>query len=396
MAKSVTSKPLLGGEATCRITVANTGDAKGYDLSLTDVFSSSRPEPEGRITVVSLTDGNGTAYATALSTSSATGDTTISLQNIRDLAAGESYALTIVVSLAGDPSWRIGDLLNDTATATLREFPDGSGATFTGSDSAAADVVPVQLVAKSVQQSTGEHQATGTQTWPYQYTLTTQNNYTTPTDDVVLTDSLPDGLEFLGVTSGPAPDPGYPQRDATTGITTVRWTLGTLAAGQAAAIRYAAGIRYDYYGTAHGGTNRPTDDFSGQPVAGTAIPDKTTLTNTCGLTANFQGTPVSDSASASVAAAYLTIAKDADTSTGGNGTEVAYTLTYYASEYYDILEHADSESVVVHDTIPNGMTYVAGSAAPAPSSITVNPDGTTDLVWGREVCPAWKRPSVAH
>jgi len=388
VSKSVTGKPLLGGQATCRITVTNTGDAKGYNLGLSDVFSSSRPDPEGRISIVSMSDGDGAAYPTAVSTSETTGDTTVALKNIRDLSPGESYTLTIVVSLAGDPRWEVDDLLTDTATATLSQFPDGGGATYTGSAGASARVVPVRLATKSVQQSTSVHQASGTQMRPYQYTLTTQNNFTAATDDVVLVDSLPDGVEFLGVVSGPGPDPGYPQRDPATGITTVRWTFGTLAASEAVTIRYDAGIRYDYYGTDNGGTNRPADDFSGTAPTGTPVPDKRTFINTCDLTADFQGTPAIDSANASVTGAYLTIGKGADVSTGGNGTEVTYTLTYSASEYYDILEHADPESIVVRDTLPNGMTYVAGSASPVPSSITANLDGTTDLVWGGDALDA--------
>ena len=388
VSKSVSSKPLLGGQATCRITVTNTGDTKGYNLSLTDVVSSSRPDPEGRVRVVSVADADGTVFPTAVRTDPATGDTTLQLDNVRDLASGESYTLTLVLSIADDPSWRVGDLLLNGATATLREFPDGSGATYTGAANASAEVVPVKLVSKSVQQSTGVHQATGVEAWPYRYSLRVQNNPVAPTDAVVVTDVIPDGVEFLGVVAGPDPDAGYPSRDPVTGVTTVRWTLGTMAADQTQVITYAAGIRYDYYGTANGGTNRPADDFSGTPPTGRPIPDKTSFTNDAGLTAVFQGAPATDSATASVSGAYLTIAKRADVSTGGNGTEVSYTLTYCASEYYDIVEHASPDSVVVRDTVPNGMTYVPGSAAPTPSSVTINADGTTSLVWGPEVLDA--------
>ena len=43
----------------------------------------------------------------------------------------------------------------------------------------------------------------------------------------------------------------------------MQWTVGTLAAGETWTVTYGAGIRYDYYGTDNGGTNRPYDEFPG-------------------------------------------------------------------------------------------------------------------------------------
>jgi len=382
---SMTGTPLLGGEATYTVTITNTGDVKGYDLDVTTVFSSSREgsPTASAVTVVSARDADGAVYPTSVSTDPVSGDTTVTVLNIRDLAPTESYTLTIVLDLGGDPSWAVGDLLTGDATAALNDMPDGSGTWYQGSASASGEVVPIKLVTKSVAQSTAGEQATGTLDWPYTYTLDVQNNYVADTEEVVIVDTLPDGVEFLGVTSGPALDPGYPQRDAATGETTLQWTLGTMTPGQATSITYSAGIRYDYYGTDNGGTNRPHDDFSGTPPLGTPIPDDTAFENTADLTAVFQDEPVTDQDSASVTGSYLTISKGGTPSTGGNGTVVAYTLRYYASEYYDIVEAGPSITVV--DSLPDGMTY-NDDASPAPSSWAHDPlSGTTTITWGPDV-----------
>ena len=391
--KALASAPLLGGTATYTVTVQNTGDTKAYNLSLVDVLSSSRANPQGRVGFVSAQDASGVAYPTSVATDAVTGDTTIKLINIRDLAATETYRLTFTVDLSGDPSWRVNDLLNDTVTATVAQFPDGSGATYSGSASDSDPVLPIKLLDKTTQQSTGVEQATGTEGRVFHYSLDVHNNFTTVTNGVVVKDTLPDGLEFLGVTSGPALDAGYPQRDPVTGATTLRWTLGDMSPAQLQTIRYAAGIRYDYYGTAQGGTDRPTADFGGTPALGAPVPDKTTFVNHAAISATFQGTPVSDTASSSVTAAYLTIAKSASPASGGNGTVVAYTLVYSASQYYTILKQAP-DSITVTDVLPDGQSY-DGDAVPAPSSIWPNLDGTTTLIWDGDALAQLAQGSAA-
>ena len=137
------------------------------------------------------------------------------------------------------------------------QFPDGSGAVYSATASDSDRVLPIKIVDKTTQQSTGVEQATGTEGRVFHYSLDVQNNFVNVTNGVVVTDTLPDGVEFLGVTSGPAPDAGYPRRDSVTGATTLRWTVGDMSAAQLETIRYAAGIRYDYFGTADGGTTGP-------------------------------------------------------------------------------------------------------------------------------------------
>lgn len=382
VSKAASSQPLLGGTATYTITVANPAApaTKGYNLSIVDEFASS-PSPGGTsrmVTFVSATDRDGDVIPTSVATNPTTGRTTLSFINIRDLAPNETYRLTITVSLAGDPAWQAGDFLHNSVTASVAPQPDGSGTPVTAAAVAPpAKVLPIKLVTKSVLQSTGVEQATGTETHPYRYRLTVQNNYLNTTDDVVVTDTLPDGVEYLGITSGPGLDAGFPVRDPATGVTTLQWTLGSMTAGTTTEMVYETGIRYDYFGTDNGGTNRPTASLVWPLGLGVPIPDKATLTNTAGLTAEYMGQPVTDEAEASVTAAYLTIAKSGTPATGGNGTVISYSLTYTASQYYDIT----AGTVVLTDTLPAAVDYVPGSASVAPDSPTVNPDGTLTLSW---------------
>jgi uncharacterized repeat protein (TIGR01451 family)/fimbrial isopeptide formation D2 family protein len=380
--KSISGRPLLGGQATVQITVQNTGDAKGYNLSLTDVFGSSRPDPQGRVAFVSAADGGGALAPTTMSTSGVTGDTTLSFVNIRDLAPNESCAFSIVVTIdpakTGDATWAINDLLTDTATANVNTMPDGSGTTIAGTASASAKVLPI-VIDKTTDQTTGVAQATGTLSRPYTYTLTVQNNYVNPTASVVVTDTLPDGVEYLGMVSGPSPDT-TPGHDATTGVTPIKWTLGAFTPGQQRVLKIQVGIRYDYYGSADGGVHRAHDATAG-PL-GTPIPDKLTLVNTSGLTGSYgaTSTPVADAASSTVTAAYFTGQKSGSPSTGVPGTVVSYSLTAYASQYYDAMD--TTGSVIVHDTLPDGQTYDAGSASLPPYQVTHDPaTGLTDIYW---------------
>ncbi len=371
------SDPLLGGTATVSITVTNNGDVKGYNLSVDALLASNLPNPAGRVTI-----GSSSVPPTTVRLNPGTGDTDLEFFDMVDLAPTESFTLTFEVDISGDPGWEVGDLLTLAVDARVNDIPDNSGTWYAGADSAQGTVTPILLVVKDANQSTGVQQATGTEGRAYTYTLDVQNNYTNPTASVVLTDTIPDGVEFLGVASGPALDPGYPVRDPATGITQLKWTLGTMAPGQNTTIVYDAGIRYDYYGTANGGTNRLTTDFVSTPATAAIIPHKTSFLNTAGLQSAYRGslpatiTPY-DTDSASVEGTYMTIDKGGSPSSGGYGTIIDYTLTYVTSQYFT------ADTLTVTDTLPDGLTYAGVTGGtPAPASVTPNPDGTTVIIWG--------------
>ncbi len=382
---------LLGGQASYTVSVTNTdSNDKGYNLSFSSVFSSDRANPEGQVTFHSASDSRGELAPSSSVTDLVTGDTTIEFLNIKDLAPNETYTFTLTVDMSGDATWEAMDDLIHNITATVNTMPDGSGSDVEGTASDTSDVLPIALVDKIVHQSTGVEQATGTIDRPYEYEIDVQNNYTNATDSVVVTDTLPDGIEYLGVTSGHS---CTDTRDNATGITTIVCNLGTMAPGAHEEIHFDAGIRYDYFGTDNGGTNRIHDDFDGTPATGTPIPDKTVLTNHVDLAAQYQGSAITtQSDDAPVTAAYATISKSANISDGGNGDTVNYTLTYITSEYYNIIDddaNDNSSSITIHDILPDGQTYITGSASPTPTNtITENGDGTTDIYWNSSVLNA--------
>ena len=88
-------KVLLGDQASVTITVTNSGDQRGYNLSLSDTFSSL---PAGKtITFVSASTPDGPVTPTSVSTDPMTNELTVTFDDIRDLGPGESTTITIVV-----------------------------------------------------------------------------------------------------------------------------------------------------------------------------------------------------------------------------------------------------------------------------------------------------------
>ena len=67
-------------------------------------------------------------------------------------------------------------------------------------------------------------------------------------------------------------------------------------------------------------------------------------------------------------------------STAEPGRNITYSLKPSANE---ILTSGGplTEPLTITDTLPNGLVYVPGSASVTPQSVTVNPDGSTTIVW---------------
>ena len=136
-----------------------------------------------------------------------------------------------------------------------------------------------------------------------------------PVAIVVVTDTIPDGIEFLGrdERSGARPrlSPTRPRRRASREL---KWTLGTMAPGAIVTIIYDD--RHPIRLLRHRQRRHQPhhDDFSSTPATAAIIPHKTDFTNTAGLTSEYHGslpatiTPT-DSDSASVTGAYVTIDK---------------------------------------------------------------------------------------
>ena len=373
---------LLGDKTTVRVTVTNnTSDTaitgKGYNLDIGASFDSSLTSAAGKVTFVSASGGGGAQVPTINTIDAVTGIRTLGFSNIQDLAPGESLTLDIVLDTAGDPTWEVGQQILGAFTATLYDAPNGTGPRV-GSTTANGTIIPL-ILTKDANQSTAIDQASGTQTRTFTHTVKVQNNYVRPSSSIVLTDVIPDGLEYLGMVSGPAPDGGFPTTNTATGVKTLQWTIGTLLAGQSTTIVYRTGIRYDWYGTNNGGTNRQHD--SSATPTGTPIPNHTTLTNTATVGALYKGSLPTTIAlnytdTATVKTAYVTLDKTGGPATVGYGDTVNFSLNVYASQYYS------SDGILIRDFLPDGLTYTPGSASIAPSSVVPNADGTTLLTWG--------------
>ncbi len=379
-------KVLLGGNATVGITVQNTSATdRGFNLSLSGTFSSDPLRFDGRyktVTFVSASGPDGPLTPTSVTTDPVTNELTVRFDDIRDLAPTETTTIDITVSPT-DPLWEVGDKIIADVTAEVNTVANGSGATISGGPvSSESELVPIKMITKSAGQTTADTQATGCGElpaggWPYTYTIEVQNNYVNPTDNVLVTDDVPDGVEYLGISFGPAPD--VDTRDADTGIRHLEWNVGDMTAGASWTVTYNAGIRYDYFGYNNSGTNRPYDDFSGAPDSLGAPVEKNAFTNTADLEAIYESTPVSDSDTASVTGSYAAINKSVSPTSVGNGDTVTFTITIAASEYYNILQDG---TLLLTDTLPDGFTFDDTSATPAPSDWSYDAGtGVTTIEW---------------
>ena len=145
------SKPLLGGIATVRITATNTGPDKGYNLSLdTTVSASVPPTPTaGNVTIL-----NRSVPPITQSVDPSKHDVSLRFFDLTDLAPGESYTLGFDVDIADNPDWEVGDLVLIEGLGYVNDLPNSGGAWRSDADSAQAEVIPIDLVSKTVNQST--------------------------------------------------------------------------------------------------------------------------------------------------------------------------------------------------------------------------------------------------
>ncbi|MDO8964784.1 MAG: hypothetical protein Q7W30_09885 [Coriobacteriia bacterium] len=397
VSKTSSGEVLLGGQVSYAVRVMNPNSYKVYNISVQDVVSSSRVNPQGRVSFVSATDKDGNVVPTTNKRDAVgSGDTTMTFVNIRDLAPGETYDLNLTFSIdptkTGDASWVINDLVVNSAVASGNVWPDGLGAPVPGAATATASakVVPI-ILEKTTNQSTGVDQASGTEDRPYTYTLVVRNNYTTQTASVVVTDTLPDGVEYLGMASGTTPTV-VTGPDPVTGITTLVWNLGTFAPSTSRMLVPRTGIRYDYFGTDSGGVGRPTASIA--ETHGVIIPHGTTFLNSAVLSGiHSTSTVATDAATSSVTAAYFTGNKSSSPGNGGPGTIITHSLSYYTSQYYSVIDSGSivpttTGSIIVHDKLPDGQTLETSTCSVAPDDIVHNTDGTTDIYW--------KRPAFAN
>jgi len=400
--KGVDGNPLIGGTTTYTITVqngsfaagVNNPDGKAYNLDITDTL------PPGVI-FVSATGSDGASHSPTITTTQ-TGvvpnqipQQSVKFTNLTDIAQNQTYSLTLVATLNPNVTTP-GTALSNSASATVTNDPRGAASIAAGSATANSIAVPFKLT-KTPVQSTGVSQDTGgcsTVASPpigngrdYKYELLATNNSIGPSTGLMITDVLPDGLEYCDVSdTAPTPPALTPAvtRNAD-GTTTLVYGPFDLATSKTLTVTPHVAIGYKFK---HG--------------TGAIIPDYTAITNTANMTGTYAGATYDTGPQIkTVSAHYATIAKGSDHSTVTYGDAVKYTLTPSTSTNYDI----SNEYVV--DTIPNGQEYDAGSAIigvtafaptdaaatdgiytpcagthPSPGVYVCN-DGTTVLTWGK-------------
>jgi fimbrial isopeptide formation D2 family protein/uncharacterized repeat protein (TIGR01451 family) len=232
------------------------------------------------------------------------------------------------------------------------------------------------------------------------YTVTVDNNDVHATDDVVVTDWLPAGLEFLGcggvdhTTDASGTNPGstdeYPGSGSLavgsplspsvcptpTSVTTVSdpvtsegtlsgvytevtWSLGNLGASGVDTFEYKAAIPLRENTTTWSGTV-PTADSDDQAANldnnnGPETTNGESLTNVVGAAGVYSGTlgsgsnPVEAAGEHTVEAVDLAVQKTVSSSVFEAGTVVDYTLHYETSEY------RYSADTVLTDHVPSGL-----------------------------------------
>jgi uncharacterized repeat protein (TIGR01451 family) len=381
VSKSSDGNPMIGGSIVYTIRVSN------------EAFPATSTNPDGKATNLDIVDTLpvGATFVSASPAGAGTPKTTqvgqqqqLTFTNVADVARDGFYALTINASIAAVTT--PGTTLTNSASARVSNDPRVAASIAAGSGSVTNTAIPFKLT-KTTVQSTADGQATGG--CPSQvngagrgftYTLRAENNTLNASDNVVVTDTLPAGVEYCGTSSGDGSPSVTPNGD---GSTTLVYDLGTLGPGQVVEISPSVAIPYRF------------------PGLGPVIPDGTTFTNTADMTGDYQGVSYDTGPKTStVTAKYATLDKSSTPSSVAYGDTVNYTLTAFTSADYNV-----SNTFIV-DTIPNGQEYDSGSAriggaafpptdgaqtagivSPCAGShpsagVYVCNDGTTVLTWG--------------
>ena len=404
LTKRSSNEPLVGGRLAYQIVVentANTGevleDDKAYNVTVTDTlpaglsFTSASPTPDE---VVVQTDGT----------------TLIIWTDLQDLEQQETLSIDLVTAV--DPSLGVGTSLLNSADASGVEFPDGTGAVFTatGSDVATLQAIDIE---KALLQSTGVNQTTGASGWEdaasgtgggaewiYQYTLSIQNNPISGTENVIVTDRLPSGIAYMGspvVSPNPNGVSVIPTQIVSGTDLLLIWDLGVLGSDQYTTpieITFDTAIPYRERAGENGtaacvmGDVRVPNSTTPSDLGcfdGPIITDHSVWHNNYDVTGVYNGLVASDGSTYTpaddetipVTAVFETVQKSASVDQVAYGDTIDYTIEYFVSEYYTLT------GSVITDVLPDGLSYVAGSASVVPTSVVTDSptSGQTTIVW---------------
>jgi fimbrial isopeptide formation D2 family protein len=244
-------------------------------------------------------------------------------------------------------TWDVGDLAQGTYTfeydATVGE--DASG-TLTNVGCIDTDELDNELCDNSsvlveqpsvdiVKDNNAEGPVTRGSTVHYTLTVTVTDG---PAHDVIVTDELPDGINYKTDTA--APSAGF---SLSLDGRTLTWDAGTLATG--------------------------THTFRYDGLVANDAPIGSDITNTGCVAASDDATdePICDNSTVTVTPPSLTIVKDNNFNGEAvvRGQTIDYTITVEVMD-------GPMQNAVVTDTLPAGLTYVTDSGSPEPTSVAGN------------------------
>lgn len=380
---TISEEPLLGGQVVYKLTIGNQGTDpvtdKGYNLTISETLGAD------------LSYQSATIPPTLIETGS-DGSTVLVWDNIADIEVNEEIDLfvTAVVSagLTADDSF------TNQFDVAVNTVPDNSGDWVTATDSLTASPQAIDIELDALQ-STGDEQATGageydgSADWPYQYRATVKNNNVSSTDLVTATIVLPANLAYMGSpTISPNPNGVSTTPDIelqADGSLQLSWALGTLTtANYANPVLITFDTAIPYRARTNADIAAASGPFAG-PMSGDIIPEDDRVDVRYEAYGSYEGANTADGIQSTpaddqietVTAEYLTVAKSVTPSVVGIDTTVTYSLNYYVSEYYT------TTNVTLTDVLPDGTTYVDGSASIAPAQILQDTpgDGQTTIVW---------------
>ncbi|MCI4463267.1 MAG: DUF11 domain-containing protein, partial [Caldisericum sp.] len=248
--------------------------------------------------------------------------------NIGNLPAGSSGNITLTVQV--DQSVPNGTKVTNTVIATSNETPQAQA-----TEDTLIGTLPNLTISKS--DSVDPVQA-GSQ---FTYTIRYQNTGGQDATNVVITDTLPNGLTFISATPAPTSVNGQ----------TLTWNIGTLQSGTLGQITVKVEVPID-------------------------TPNGTIFTNTATITST-ETNPVTTSETTTVESKpVLTISKDVQTThnPAQPGDIATYTITYGNTG------NLTATNTFIVDAIPQNTRFVVGSVT-APSGVTVQYSSDNGATW---------------
>jgi uncharacterized repeat protein (TIGR01451 family) len=200
-----------GGSISYTIVLANNGPHNATNVSMTDSLPAS------------LLFQSISAPAGFSCTTPAIGATGLINCTAASLANGASATFTLVVTVAGNATGTISNSAGVSGSQTDSTPGNSSSSTSALAVISSADV--------SITKTTGSTQAPVGSV--ISYTLTASNAGPSPATNVVVTDTLPAGLQFVSAT---------PSQGSCSGTTTITCNLGTLAAAASATVTLNARV----------------------------------------------------------------------------------------------------------------------------------------------------------